>query len=197
MATSLKTQLRVTKEALRVPLSELDRTAIVPILTPAEFFASGYWSGPSVKLRSKKIGLTWTVLMPNLTMRYVSYEMQEKWKSEGLDWKDRAMRNLTQRTEGHTGTFELKRPNGELYAVSFMHPDGLGPSRLLFRRSLDRMFPSGFLAAIPERSCGFAYSFKATESERKQVEDLIADCYRKGPQPFLPESFDPDELLPE
>jgi ribosome modulation factor len=37
-----------------------------------------------------------------------------------------------------------------------MHPDGWGPSRLLLREELEKAFPEGYRAAIPEMSCGLA-----------------------------------------
>lgn len=197
MPVDIEAQLRAMNSGLQIPAAEIDLNDVVPMFVPASLLASGTWKGPSTKLRSRAVGLMWTVLMPNQTMRYVDAAMRQHWEARRLDWKEVAMRNLAARTQNVPGLYQMERPNGEIYAISCMFEDGLGPSRLLFRGTLRQMFPDGYRVAIPERSCAFAFSTSLTESEQRQIEEAIDNCYRKGTRPFIPGSFDPDELLPE
>ena len=196
MLADARPQLRALKEGLNVPVEKIDRNAVMPIFVPASLFALGNWPGPFTRLRCPEIGLTWTVLMPNQTMRYVNFEMQQLWESEGLDWKDLAMKNLGARSQSQPGLFEMRRADGTVYAISCMFWDGLGPSRLLFRGTLSQTFPDGYRVAIPEMSCGIAYSATVSEAEKTKVEGIIDDCYRKGTRPMAPGTYDADSLLP-
>ncbi|HEV2448739.1 MAG TPA: hypothetical protein VGS58_22555, partial [Candidatus Sulfopaludibacter sp.] len=65
-----------------------------------------------------------------------------------------------------------------------------------FRGSLGQMFPRGYRVAIPERSCGFAWSAQLAGEEMKSLQQTIDNCYRRGTRPFVPGSYDPDDLLP-
>jgi hypothetical protein len=197
MPTDLTTPLLAMNDGLNAPPAEVDRTSLLPLLAPAAFFSSGKWCGPSVRLRNPDIGLTWVVRKPGQTMRCLNFEIQKRWEAEGLDWKELAMRNLSACTTGQAGVFELRRPNGELYAISFMFQDGLGPSRLLFRGSLTQMFPDGYRVAIPERSCGIAFAANLAGKEMRSLQSVIDNCYKKGTRRFVPGSYDADALLPE
>ena len=68
-----------------------------------------------------------------------------------------------------------------------MHPDGIGPSRLLFRDHLAAFFPAGYRVALPEMSCAVAFSVDATEPEMVILNKLIDDCHRKGTRPLAPD----------
>ena len=68
-----------------------------------------------------------------------------------------------------------------------MHPDGIGPSRLLFRDHLAAFFPAGYRVALPEMSCAVDFSVDATEPEMVILNKLIDDCHRKGTRPLAPD----------
>ena len=185
------------RKGLDLRPDEVDLKMIVPIFTPAAFFAKGNWLGPYDRLRAPDIGLTWTLLLPDQTMRYVDIAMAGHWDGLGIDWKAMALQNLAEHTGGRPFTHGVCRPGGELYSVAFMHPDGMGPSRLLFRAAISAIFPGGYRIALPEMSCALAFSADVDEKERATVEGVISGCYQKGTRPLSPAIYEPDDLLPE
>ncbi len=197
MDVDIHTQLPEMAGDIDVSPVELDTRELLPVLLPASFFAGGKWRGPFTRLRAAEIGLTWAVLMPGGSLRYVSPSIQSHWEEQGLDWKALAMTNLARHTEQQPGPRMLRRVNREIFAVAFLYEDGLGPSRLLFRGTLSRFFPKGCRVAIPERSCGFAFATDLTPEERSQVEGVINHCYQHGTHPFAPGIYAMDDLQPE
>lgn len=101
MKTPIETQLDQLRQNLDLRPDQIDLGALLPIFVPSSFFAKGNWMGPFSRLRAPEIGLTWTVLLPNQTMRYVGPDMQQFWEKQELDWKVLALRNLSDRTNGH------------------------------------------------------------------------------------------------
>jgi hypothetical protein len=196
MDVDIQTQLKEMVSGIEVSPAELDTRELLPVFLPASFFATGKWCGPFTLLRAAEIGLTWAVLMPGGSLRYVNREMETHWEKQRLDWKALALANLSRHTENQSGPRMLRRVNGEVFAVAFLFEDGLGPSRLLFRGSLSKTFPKGYRVAIPERSCGFAYSVDLNEEERSQVEGVIKHCYEHGTRPFAAGSYAMDDLQP-
>jgi hypothetical protein len=197
MDVEIQTQLPEMAGGMDVSPAELDTRELLPVLLPASFFAIGKWCGPFTRLRAGEIGLTWAVLIPGGSLRYVNRAIQAHWEEQGLDWKALAMANLARHTEHQPGPRMLRRVNGQVFAVAFLYEDGLGPSRLLFRGTLSRFFPKGCRIAIPERSCGFAFGTDLNAEERSQVEGVINHCYQHGTRPFAPGSYAVDDLQPE
>ena len=167
------------------------------MLVPAAFFAVGNWPGPHARLRAGDIGLTWAVVLTGQAMRYVDFEMQEHWDALGIDWKALALRNLAEHSGDRPGTHALRRDDGEVYGVVFMHPDGLGPSRLLLRDQLSAFFSGGYQVALPEMSCALAFSVGLEKKELATVQDLVDNCYQNGTRPLAPGIYAPEDLLPE
>jgi hypothetical protein len=128
-------------------------------------------------------------------MRYVNSEMQQYWEKQQLDWKAMALRNLSRITDDQADVRELRRTTGEVSAIAFMFEDGLGPSRLLFRRALAERFPAGYRVAMPEMSCGLAFAEDLKGQDLSTVQNLIDHCFQKGTRPMVPGSYDPDDLL--
>ena len=197
MDVEIQTQLREMADGMDVSPAELDSRELLPVFLPASIFATGKWCGPFTRLRAAEIGLTWAVLMPGGSLRYVNRAIQSHWEEQGLDWKALAMTNLSRHTENQPGPRMLRRVNGEVFAVAFLYDDGLGPSRLLFRGTLAKFFPKGCRVAIPERSCGLAFGTDLTPQELSQVEGVINHCYHHGTRPFAPGSYAVDDLQPE
>ena len=77
-----------------------------------------------------------------------------------------------------------------------MHPDGWGPSRLLLGELLEQTFPEGYRVAIPEMSCGLAFSKNLNREEEGAVKNIIAECFR-GTRPLAPDIFEASEILPD
>ncbi|HEY1337065.1 MAG TPA: hypothetical protein VGF59_06115 [Bryobacteraceae bacterium] len=196
MATSLDAQLREMRAGLDLRPEEIDTSNLFPILVPASFFDHGNWPGPFARLKTSDIGLTWTVLLPSQTMRYVNFEMAQHWEACGIDWKDLALRNLARETETKEGARELRRTTGEVSAIAFMFEDGLGPSRLLFRNGLSQLFSAGYRVALPEMSCGIAFAIDLEGEDLATVQGVIDNCFQNGTRPLVSGSYDPDDLLP-
>ncbi len=197
LRTQIKTQLGQLRADLDLRPDQIDLTELLPILVPSAFFVHGNWVGPFSRLRAPEIGLTWSVAMPNQTMRYVDHEMKRHWEAQQLDWKTLAMHNLSRLTnENPGGVRERRSPANEPCSIVFMFEDGYGPSRLLFREGLAQRFPAGYRVAMPEMSCGIAYAKDLPEDELAIVQGVIDHCYRNGTRPFVPGSYDPDDLLP-
>ena len=197
LRTQIECHLRQLREDVNLRPDQIDIGELLPIFVPSSFFLFGNWPGPYTLLRAKEIGLTWSVCMPNQTMRYIDHDMQQHWESQQLDWKALAIRNLTRKTnETPAGVREFRGPAGETYSIAFMFEDGYGPSRLLLRGGLAERFPAGYRVAMPEMSCGFAYAKNLREAELATVQGVIDQCYRNGTRPLAPGSYDPDDLLP-
>ena len=128
-------------------------------------------------------------------MRYVDRALAEYWEAKGLDWRAQAFANLLERTDQNPGTHEFSRPDGKVYAIVMIHPDGLGPSRLLLKERLSPLFPEGYKVALPEMSCGLAFSSDADESELTKLKGIVDQCYRSGARPLAPGIYRPKDLL--
>jgi len=195
LKASIEGQLRHMRQGLDLRPDQIDTAKLLPIFVPASFFASGGWPGPYSRLRTPAIGLTWTVLLPGQTMRYMDFAMKEHWEAQQLDWKALALKNLSDQTSNRP-VREMRRATGEVCSIAFIFEDGLGPSRLLLRGTLAERFPAGYRVAMPEMSCGFAFAKDLEGQELTTVEGVIDHCYRKGTRPLAPGSYDPDDLLP-
>jgi hypothetical protein len=191
----LENQLRSLRSGLDVPVDQIDLTQVMPIFVPSGFFAHGKWVGPYCRLRNPEIGMTWTVLMPGRSIRYVDRRMTDLWEGQKVDWKTLAKRNLSNITTNQPGVKEMRSAAGDLCSIAFMFEDGLGPSRLIFREGLAQRFPAGYRVAMPEMSCGLAYAKDLQGPDLATVTGLIDHCHRSGTRPFVPGSYDPDDLL--
>ena len=190
------TQLETMREGLAMRPEDVDTSRIAPVLVPIAFFATGKWPGPYCRLRAAEVGLTWSVLLADQTMRYVNHELKNYWEARELDWRELALGNLAQHTGESLSTHEFRRPNGELYAIAMMHADGIGPSRLLLRDRLSELFTSGYRIAVPEMSCAFAFSVEVDEAEMSMLHSLIDECYRGGIRPLAADIYGSDDMQP-
>jgi hypothetical protein len=191
------TTISTLRDALRLPVEQIETTRLCPIFVPSSFFTPGNWPGPYLNLRAKRIGLTWTVMFPDQTMRYVDHSMATYWEGKGLDWRKVAVSNLREHTGDSLGTHEFRRLDGSVYAIAMMHSDGVGPSRILLRQQLSKLFPEGYRIGVPEMSCGIAFSTGVEESEMNKVRSVIEHCFQDGTRPLAPGIYDPDDLLPD
>jgi len=101
-------EIQRLREALNLAPEQVDISALVPIFVPGAFCALGNWPGPYSLLRAKDLGLTWSVVLPNQTMRYVDRRLEEHWDSRGIQWKTLALKNLSDITM-KIGTHEFRR----------------------------------------------------------------------------------------
>jgi hypothetical protein len=191
-----KAQLRELRNGLDLLPEEINTKTIAPVFVPSSFFALGNWPGPHINLAAKGIGLTWAVLLPGQSMRYVDFGMQEYWDVHSVDWKALALGNLMGRSGEELGTHAFRRGDGEIYGLAFMHPDGIGPSRLLLTDWLSAKFPSGYQVALPEMSCALAFSTTLDTAELAEIQNIVDNCYRNGTRPLAPGIYSPNEILP-
>jgi hypothetical protein len=59
------------------------------------------------------------------------------------------------------------------------------------------MFPKGYHVAVPERSCGFAFSADVSPAEAATIQNIVDRCHRNGSYPLMPGSYLATDLLPE
>jgi hypothetical protein len=199
MRSSFEHLLHALKKGLALKPKELPISQLFPSFAPASFFESGKWVGPYELLRVPGLGLTWSIEQPEQTMRYLDRDTAAYWSRAGIDWREHSLQNLARRSNPTFGTGGFVREGGPpsaYYALLFMHDDGYGPSRLLFGKWLDQIFPQGYLVALPERSCGIALAADALPEERAKIEDLIGSCYRDGTRPLVPGLHSPALLVP-
>jgi hypothetical protein len=174
---------------------DLDIGSLMPVFVPSSFVEDGAWRGPYELLRAAGIALAWAVILPGDTIRYVLDDMQRHWEEQGIDWKARALQNLRDLSPEPPGTGALFRDNGDIWLISLMHADGLGPSRLLLADQLERVFPRGYRVALPERSRAFAFSVELDLEDADMVDTLIQRSYSSGDRPLSPGIFEPEDLL--
>jgi len=196
MNIDLEAQIRSARRGLQLRPEEVDCKRIAPVFVPASFFSYGNWPGPYCRLRARDIGLTWSVLLPDQTMRYVDTGMVEYWEARGIDWKSVALCNLAEHSGDNPGTHGFNRTNGQVYAIAMMYPDGIGPSRLLLADRLAALFPSGYRVALPEMSCALAFSLDTTAEEMGSLQNMIDHCFQKGTRPLAPGIYAPEDLAP-
>jgi len=168
---------------------------VVPVFIPSSLVEAGAWPGPYQALQAGGVALAWAALMPGDAIQYVQHDAQREWETQDIDWKTCALQNLRERSPEPLGSGALFRENGETWLISLMHPDGLGPSRLLLTDELECLFPKGYRVAIPERTRGFAFTVDLDDVDADTVENLIQGSYAKGERPFSPEIFLPNDLL--
>ena len=186
-------QLRTLRASLQLSPEQVDITKLAPVFIPSKFLSQGNWVGPYMLLRAKCVALTWSVLLPDMAMRYVDHDLVRYWDANGFRWRDTALNNLAQHSE-NLGTHDFRRDDGTLYAIGMMHDDGIGPSRLLLHERLSQLFPKGYRVALPEMSCGIALSRELETGELEKLTTMIDHCYRKGTRPLAPGIFAPADL---
>jgi hypothetical protein len=179
-------QVRALNEGLEQRPEELPIASLLPVLVPASFFEKGNWIGPHEAVGIDGVGLTWAFEQPEQTMLYLSHSAASHWESRGVDWREEAFENLSERSSRFsTGEFQREDGSEKTFALVFMHEDGFGPSRLLFDETLQELFPNGYRIAMPEMSCGIALSVEATDIEIAKIEAVIAHCYEHGTRPLI------------
>src|SRR5947208_8743814 len=150
--------IKSIQKGLKLQPADMDIRKLFPMFAPAAFFTSGSWPGPYILPGAEGVGLTWSLELPAQGMRYLDQSMRAHWEAAGIDWKAAALANVREASKERLFTHRFGRKNGGLYAVTMMHPDGWGPSRLLLREQMQQLFPEGYRVSVPEMSCGFAMS---------------------------------------
>ena len=162
---------------------QMEREVILPIIVPRTYFQFDNWPGPYKFLKHPELAVTWVDTSKPDTMLYVNFECQKQLEATGESLHSLAMHNL--RAVGMLTTHE-KVEAGKVIFRAMMHSDGLGTSRLLLLPELAELYPEGYVAGIPERSCGVVTSKILVEGHRHEVLEMVNACYERGTTPMLP-----------
>jgi hypothetical protein len=193
----LTDQVKNLRRGLDLAPSAMDIRKLFPMFAPASFFATGQWPGPSEALEASGVGMTWALDLEGGGMRYLDRPMCAHWEGEKVDWRAAALDNLRAATKD-IFTHRLGRKDGSgVFVGMMMHPDGWGPSRLLLCEALEKVFPEGYRVAIPEMSCGLAFSRRLDHEEEAAVMGIVAKCFQGGTRPLAPGIFEAREILPK
>lgn len=137
-------QLKDLRRGLELPPSAMDIRKLFPMFAPESFFATGQWPGPYEPLAAPGVALTWALDLDGgdqRGMRYLDRLMCAHWEGQQVDWRTSAFANLQAATP-KLFTHELGRKSGDrIFLGGMMHPDVWGPSRLLLRDALEKVFP--------------------------------------------------------
>ncbi|PJZ53542.1 hypothetical protein [Leptospira adleri] len=173
---------------------EKKTTDVYPLIVPSEYFKTGAFPAPQHPLPDERLSLTW-VLLADRSMSYVNPGMSEALRRSGFDLQIDSLRQLKERSTDLIATHEKRRDDGSLLWVAMMHDDGLGSSRLLLASQLNQLFPEGYGIALPERSCGMAFSSKLSVAEKDDVRGIVKKCFESSRMsPILPDLLEPDAI---
>ncbi|HWW62737.1 MAG TPA: hypothetical protein VN181_15285 [Thermoanaerobaculia bacterium] len=175
---------------------DLTLEQLVPLFVPTSFVEAGNWPGPYQLLSAAGVALTWSVLRPEQTMRYVDHGLAAFWESRSIEWPRMALENLLELARTSPWTHEFRRNSGEIYAVGMLHDDGIGPSRLLNRDRLESLFPEGYRVTLPEMSAALACRTTLDSGEIETLEAWSAECFEGGSRPLARGFFQPEAILP-
>ncbi len=162
-----------------------------PLIAPFGMLSAPSWIGPLEPLPLPR-ALTWAVREPGDCITYLTHEGAALFEARGIDWKARALENLRRGSEALPYSGYKLGPDGRPFMVSLLHPDGFGPSRLLLPGLFEKVFPEGYLVAVPERTCAVLYRRDLAPDEQAVIERIIDGCFREGTDPITPERFAPE-----
>jgi hypothetical protein len=183
------------RRAMTLGLQPNDIEHVVPIIVPRELVSLANWPGPTLRLRSPLLGLTWTLIRPEQTMTYVNHQRVRAWEEEGLtDWRERAISNLRQLEEGRLWTHEKRDDAGRLLCAAMMHEDGLGSSRLLLRDELLHHAGGEYRIGMPDRSCGMLFPLAAGTGNMRDAARIVREMFEGATTPMLGDLLDPASL---
>ena len=168
---------------------------LLPLIVPVEYAESGVWKLPHSELNARDLILTWVILSEGQTMVYVTAEQVNDWKRREMDWEAIAFENMRQATGEHPATQERRDASSKLQWIAMMQADGLGSSSVLMARELSKLFPQGYLLAIPERSVGMAISTDAVPFQRESFMEVVRKCQSAGITKMLDRLLEPKDLL--
>jgi hypothetical protein len=191
---TFEAELNAMRTALARGPQPDDIANIVPVIVPRTFFGAGNWPGPHVNLRHKALGLTWAVLADGQAMVYVNHERTKLWAQEGVDWRERALANLVDRSRTSLWTHEKTDDSGKIVFVAMMQADGLGSSRALLHRALRLNLKTEFRIGLPDRSSAVIFPKSITVVERSTPDQMIAAMYNGAATPLCRDILEAHDL---
>lgn len=164
-----------------------------PLIVPASYHTAGV-PATLTALNASDLMLTWVELAESETMRYVTPAQAAEYDGVDPYWRGEGLEAMRRADDGMVWTHEQPAADGSLLWVAMMHSDGLGSSRLLLADELEDAFPSGYLIAIPDRSCALAIARDAMEMAK--LREMVAEMHAGATTPMIPDLREPAELLP-
>jgi hypothetical protein len=170
---------------------------LYPLIVPQSYYSNETWDLPHHDLTATQFILTWVSFRGDEAMTYLTRAEYKHLNETQSDWQRRSFENLRQLTKEdeylctHSQQSELSK---NLSFIVFMHQDGIGSSRILLSKELEKLFPEGYFVAMPDRSCGVAISKDATQSELSEIKLLLKNIYTEATTPMSSELFDSNDF---
>jgi hypothetical protein len=172
---------------------ERDIETLVPIILPRTCLCED-WPGPIVPIGTLPFAVAWATVTQQTHFHYVNHEQADYWQNLGIDWRDKAMRNLGRLSENQRWAGEKSDEAGKPFVLALIHDDAIGPSRLLLPNLFDDILGADYRVAIPEQTCAIAYKCNLSADEQSDVDGMINGCFEHGTEPMSSERFSPAEF---
>ena len=176
------------EEELASPPHERDIETLVPIILSRECLCEE-WPGPIVPIGTLPFAVAWATIPRQNHLIYVNHEQADYWQNLGIDWREKAMRNLARLSERRRWAGHKLDKVGKPFVLALLHGDGIGPSRLLLPGFFDDVLGAAYRVAIPERTCAIAYRRDLCADEQSDVDNMISGCFEHGTEPMSAERF--------
>lgn len=159
----------------------VDPASIRPVILP--FALSSAF--PSYKLPGAELYVLWVSSSPSAVAGYTNEiyinQQQASWLEEhGYSLPKLALLNIAQLTGDAWDSHRNEEDDGTVTSLGFLHDDGYGPARLLFRQYYRDCFPDGYWVAIPNRNTALAFSKSLSAEELAGAQELVQSCYEEG-----------------
>ncbi|MDQ0641380.1 hypothetical protein QF042_004945 [Pedobacter sp. W3I1] len=170
---------------------------IYPLIAPQSYYSAEVWDLPHHDLTATQFILTWVSFQGDEAMTYLTRAEYKYLNETQSHWQRRSfenLRRLTKEDEYLCTHFQQSELSKNLSFIIFMHQDGIGSSRILLSKELEKLFPEGYFVAIPDRSCGVAISKDATPLELSEMKLLLKNMYTEATTPMSSELFDSNDF---
>ncbi|SDE31747.1 hypothetical protein [Pedobacter soli] len=170
---------------------------IYPLIVPENYYLPGTWNLPHYNLNASNFIVTWVSFQGDGPMIYLTQDEYQFLTETQSGWEQRAfenLRHLIHDNEYFCTHFQQSAQSKKLAYIVFMNQDGIGSSRILLSDELEKLFPNGYLVAMPDRSCGFAIAKDASEHELNEVKQLIKNMFEEATTPMSPDLFNSSDF---
>ena len=154
---------------------------IYPLIVPADYYVKGTWELPHHPFSNQPFILTWVTFDSAATMNYLTQDQYQELNNKHDGWQQKSFENLRLSiadNENFFSQFKLGVGGQQLLWLCFMNGDGIGSSRILLSTELTKAFPNGYYLAFPDRSCGLVIAKNISDTELKEIKDMIKGMYK-------------------
>ncbi|WP_267434210.1 hypothetical protein [Sphingomonas sp. GM_Shp_1] len=166
-----------------------DLARVMPVILPLELLDMA-WPGPIVRIGTLPFAMAWADCVEGNKFFYVTADEAQAWDEADIDWRAIAFDNLSRLARRQPASGRKDDEHGRPFVMVMLHPDALGPSRLLVPHLFDEILGPDYQVAIPERTCAIAFRRELTPAQAADITAMIGGCYRHGTEPMSPERFD-------